>query len=269
MKAIDYKKAQRMLAQNRIIHDILIGMTALTWILFCYINSRIVGIYAVVPLAILIILFSFVFILKKRIDTTNEDTKEDWFRFYYPELWTKIKNIMLSVSITSCSIELTKCPTSFVIKGIKNDHRLFLDQDLVAMKEEGRLTEEEFLGVVWHEIAHIKNKDILSGLIQLLLAGSLQWYWLLILILFAVKLTVWLLVGSLQYSPGPLEISLLLSSVFVYIMYFILKKTEKARDTSADIYAAQKLDAPQPIISILLRKKIQPSEKEARTKLIS
>jgi len=90
----------------------------------------------------------------------------------YPKIHDIIKDVAMRAGIKTPSVYLipTNAPNAFATGRSENNSAVALTQGLIEMLEE-----RELRGVIAHEIAHIKNKDILLITITSMLAGTLMY----------------------------------------------------------------------------------------------
>jgi heat shock protein HtpX len=108
------------------------------------------------------------------------------------------------------------------------------------------MNEGQLAGVLAHEVAHIRNRDLLvlglSGALHELVAITGQLGWLLMFLM------PWTFFGG-RTSPGFLSLAIFLASpLLATLVYTALMRT---REFAADLGAAQLLGSPRPLASAL------------------
>lgn len=125
----------------------------------------------------------------------------------------------------------------------RGDSSLYLTTGLARV-----LSRDELAGVLAHEIAHIKNKDLrllsLAGAAHefITLTGQLGW---ILLILFPLSL------GLGIASRGLLSVAVFLASPLAALA--LRMSLSRAREFAADLSAAELLGTPRPLASALAR----------------
>ncbi len=159
----------------------------------------------------------------------------------YPEIHTMVNRLSQQANVPKPSVAVadSRVPNAFAAGRSSDNATVAVTTGLLQL-----LTEKELSGVIAHEIAHVKNRDVMVMTIASFLST---------VAFMIVRMGFWFGGGGQDRQGGSVLVAILASLVVWVISFFLIRALSRYREYAADRGAALITGQPSSLASALMK----------------